>query len=1477
MTKPVFFENLLQRLFFGTLALLIAFIFWFLAVFFLFFNLLIRWDRLWRWGGLVNLIGLRFIMRIRNLYNTYQLPTSPPDPDPRTIPWEPRYHYQRSADGRFNDPDDPLMGSAGRRFGRNFPFTWLKVDEKNLLSPSPREVSRKLLTRDRFKPATSLNLLAAAWIQFQVHGWFNHRRSENETLPNIPLKSDDKWPGVTKIRRTERDQTRPDTSDPPTFLNTETHWWDASQIYGSSLEKQQQLRENKNGVLGAKLILDKIKINGHSEERLPRERDPDLTGIELTGFNDNWWVGLSLFHTLFALEHNAICDHLHEAYPEWDDERLFQTARLINAALMAKIHTVDWTTALLGHPTVIIGLRANWWGLLTERLTRALGRIRFLKGIQEELTGIPGSERDHHAAPYYLTEEFVSVYRMHPLIPDDYRFYSVKTNELIEELGFTEIQGNHTRPVMEQISMQDLFYSFGVAYPGQLTLHNFPRSLQRFQRIKDGKVYGEILDLATVDIIRDRERAIPRYKDFRKLLLMLPVRSYRKLVGLPVIPWFSGLTRREREERKKWIKELKDLYCKNSRRHLWSKLSLGVGKNLDLMVGLLAEQHPKGFGICDTAFRIFILMASRRLKSDRFFTDDYKPEVYTETGMQWIDENGFKSVLQRHYPALAACIADVENPFTPWSRAEPPSPEPTFAPNLFSVLPIIGGAIFGAVVGFLGSGAISLWQKTNTPLTNALQSAAMAASVATLCLAFFYLYNDWLAREFSSRGRAAIAALSALVGAFVGSFLSLTGTATFITILEGLATPGGIIGALIGAVLGTAVVRAVHRIRAPAQEDTHSSWFLDHVIRAIVAAVPGAATGWAAGVIFYLTQALISAGFVAAVVDAFLVWENRWWALAGALVGLVDRGGIGLIIGGVIGWVAGAIYSFCWCFGPLFIRSLVAPAACWGAILGAIGGAILPLLSSRWEWRTRRGFWNFWGWAKYHFAKPLKIPHPPLKRDDIKTEDLDKRIRGIPIKGIKVASSIPRDEKSGLKSRLESLAYRIQVWLYRAFSPMQPGLPSIDKDPKKVLDHAYRGFQRRKFDPPDLPPEYEGSPDLSSLAVRGPYAIYLRRISDREYEWNFKDLGKYEHHKELYNLGARVLFRVDGHPPRLREWRIEAPELGTPQHRGESRPEDPDWQLAKRLALCAATNHMSLVRHFNWVHLASGAQLAIATRNCLSGDHPLCRLLWPHIFRTQQSNDMVTRGQMVRGGDFETIFSFRYDGMCRLFEDTYQQFDFLVNDPEKDAERRGVRGNLDFETPTQKNLEDLFAVFRKHTERYLLIYYRSDGTIQGEESLNLPARGSQVLSQDPCVAKWLRELNRLIPNGIPVKPDSVTQADLARLIACFIYLVTVQHEMLGTFLWNYQLWTHRQPVRLYRDGRREPLDVYQRLINANFNLNVERAQLVKDYSDLALNEPGRYAFRQFERELCALDQKMRDDPWAVWKIYPKMLEVNINS
>ena len=79
-------------------------------------------------------------------------------------------------------------------------------------------------------------------------------------------------------------------------------------------------------------------------------------------------------------------------------------------------------------------------------------------------------------------------------------------------------------------------------------------------------------------------------------------------------------------------------------------------EKVDLMTGLYAEPLPPGFGFSETAFRVFILMASRRLKSDRFFTDDYGPEIYTEFGVDYIKKNSHVDHAQTPFPAAGAGV-----------------------------------------------------------------------------------------------------------------------------------------------------------------------------------------------------------------------------------------------------------------------------------------------------------------------------------------------------------------------------------------------------------------------------------------------------------------------------------------------------------------------------------------------------------------------------------------------------------------------------------------------------------------------------------------------------------------------------------------------------------------------------------------------------------------------------------------------------
>jgi hypothetical protein len=145
-------------------------------------NFFIPWHKLPTVLGLGNLLAFRAVLEAENLYDVY--PDATYQGTEATCPMtDSRYVTARNSDGLFNNKTEPKMGCVGMRFGRNVPREHAKMPtDAELLSPSPRLVSDKLLARSEFKPATIVNLLAAAWIQFQVHDWVFHE-SVRITLP----------------------------------------------------------------------------------------------------------------------------------------------------------------------------------------------------------------------------------------------------------------------------------------------------------------------------------------------------------------------------------------------------------------------------------------------------------------------------------------------------------------------------------------------------------------------------------------------------------------------------------------------------------------------------------------------------------------------------------------------------------------------------------------------------------------------------------------------------------------------------------------------------------------------------------------------------------------------------------------------------------------------------------------------------------------------------------------------------------------------------------------------------------------------------------------------------------------------------------------------------------------------------------------------------------------------------------------------
>ena len=573
------------------------------------------WDTLPTPLALLVLIGLRDSLRRNNLVDTGALPTNVP---PAVPPFDPAVLSARTLDGSYNDLDDPRTGMAGSRFGRNVPLDAARrPDAVEVVEPSPREVSRQLMTRDSLIAATSVNALVAPWLQWMIRDWFSHGKSPTDNPWRIELAADDPWPERPMlVMRSPEDPTRADgLRSPRSSVNSSTHWWDASQIYGTTEEYQRESRTFEGG---------RLRIDANGMLPVPKSNHP-------TADEPGFWLGLVPLQTLFTREHNAVCDMLATSHPHWQDEELFQRARLVIAALIAKIHTVEWTPAVISHPATVIGMRANWWGLAGERLSRVFGRL----SDSEVVSGIPGGATQHYGVPYSLTEEFTAVYRMHPLTPDYFDLRSHLNDERYRPEPYTlrELSGPQSLGLLHEVPMADLLYSLGTEHPGVVTLRNFPRFLQEFVRPD-----GQRIDLAAVDILRHRELGVPRYCEFRRQLRLEAPSAFSELTDDP-----------ELAER-------------------MSALYNGDVEAVDLMVGLFAERLPKGFAFSDTAFRIFIVMASRRLNSDRFLTNDFTPAVYTAEGLRWLADNTMASVILRHYPELRASMRGARNAFTPWQR-----------------------------------------------------------------------------------------------------------------------------------------------------------------------------------------------------------------------------------------------------------------------------------------------------------------------------------------------------------------------------------------------------------------------------------------------------------------------------------------------------------------------------------------------------------------------------------------------------------------------------------------------------------------------------------------------------------------------------------------------------------------------------------------------------------------------------------------
>jgi len=81
------------------------------------------------------------------------------------------------------------------------------------------------------------------------------------------------------------------------------------------------------------------------------------------------------------------------------------------------------------------------------------------------------------------------------------------------------------------------------------------------------------------------------------------------------------------------------------------------------------DRTPKTMGFSASTFLEFILMASRRVQADRFYTEDFRPEIYTPEGIARIRNlNGMRDVIERNAPNLKEAVSTRESSFHPLGK-----------------------------------------------------------------------------------------------------------------------------------------------------------------------------------------------------------------------------------------------------------------------------------------------------------------------------------------------------------------------------------------------------------------------------------------------------------------------------------------------------------------------------------------------------------------------------------------------------------------------------------------------------------------------------------------------------------------------------------------------------------------------------------------------------------------------------------------
>lgn len=413
----------------------------------------------------------------------------------------------RSIDGSFNNVFNPSWGSHGHELS-----VYSSLHYSDGISgvngtdrPNPRYISNNMF--DQQSPIfDGHNLSDFVWAfgQFIDHDITLVDDDPTQML-RIEIPKDDpvfnsNSAGIVMFRSASLNGSGTNTSNPRKFFNSVTAFIDGSAIYGSDNKRASWLRTFKNGKLkvsnGNLLPWNTVsgEFNDLKDANAPPMADPmgNSTRLFVAGdlrANEN--PVLISMHTIFVREHNRLCDEAKSKHPEWNDEKIYQEARLWLSAYIQSI-------------------------LYNEFLPSIGVSIPTYVGYRESVN------------PQISNEFSGAAFRMgHTLISGTLLRFDKEGKELSN--GHIALKDAFFNPLVINLAGGIEPYIRGIATQVQQNMDC--KVVDDLRNFLFGSPTNGGLDLAAININRGRERGLPDFNSLREQLGLAKLKSFSEITN----------------------------------------------------------------------------------------------------------------------------------------------------------------------------------------------------------------------------------------------------------------------------------------------------------------------------------------------------------------------------------------------------------------------------------------------------------------------------------------------------------------------------------------------------------------------------------------------------------------------------------------------------------------------------------------------------------------------------------------------------------------------------------------------------------------------------------------------------------------------------------------------------------------------------------------------------------------------------------